>query len=126
MATVNPTDIDFKQNVQAALEDATGVSVSEQDNFAGLTSGQDTVTTAGTAEQLNGGTSLSIPDGATLKIRALNGNSTNAYVGDSNVSASAGYELAAGQEVSLSVDDVSSVYVDVDTGGEGVSWVVEQ
>lgn len=91
-----------------------------------LTSGQDTVTTAGTAEALNGGTSLTVPAGATLEVKALPGNTTAAYIGDSTVSSANGYVLQPGDTTTLDVADVANVYADVATGGEGVTWVVEQ
>lgn len=97
-----------------------------QGNWANIEHGQDTVATSGTAEALNGGTSLSVPDGATVEIAALPGNGGNVYVGDSDVSASNGRVLSAGDPpVRLNVTDVSSVFIDVDTAGEGVSWTVE-
>lgn len=122
----NYEDEIFTGDLIYALENAIGVDVLTKDkNFSTLQSGQDTVATSGTPEQLNGGNSLSVPDGAKLEIRALNGNSGNAYVGDSSVTTGSGYELAPGQKTELRIDDVSSVYVDVATGGEGVSWIVE-
>ena len=93
--------------------------------FIGLSYGQDTVTTAGSAEALNGGTSLTISTGTRLLIQGLSSNTDLVYVGDSGVSSSNGYELSAGQVVSLAIDDVATVYIDAAVNGEGVSWVVE-
>lgn len=87
--------------------------------------GQDTVSTSGTAVQLNGGTSQHIPNGAALVVRANGGNAGVIYVGDSSVSSSNGFELAAGESVSLHVDDVDAVWIDAASGGDGVSWIVE-
>lgn len=100
--------------------------VESQGNWANLEHGQDTVAAAGTAEALNGGASLSVPDGATVEVAALPGNAGNVYVGDADVSAANGRVLSAGDPPArLNVTDVASVYVDVDTAGEGVSWVME-
>ena len=90
-----------------------------------LDHGQDTVTTAGSAEPLNGGTSLTLPNGAELAVRANSGNGGDVFVGDSNVESTNGFILGAGESVSLAIEDVSSVYIDVETNGEGVSWIVE-
>lgn len=95
-------------------------------NFEGIAHGQETVAASGSPEQLNGGNSIPVPDGAAVWVKGLEGNGGLAYVGDDGVTTGNGYELAAGVEVALYVDDVSDIYVDVGTGGEGVSWVVEQ
>lgn len=114
--------------VDLAAQSAAALAVSDAalENAAGLTQGHDTVATAGTAEALNGGAALAVPDGHAVKIKALPGNTGNVYVGDSTVSASSGYVLTPGDTVSIQVADVATIYADVDTGGEGVSWTVEQ
>lgn len=99
---------------------------SKDDVFTNIAFGQDSVTTSGTAEALNGGTSQTVPKGANLKIKALSGNSGIVYVGDSTVGTGSGFELQSGEEVTLKVDDVANVYIDVGTDGDGVSWIVEQ
>lgn len=93
--------------------------------FQTINTGQDSVTTAGTAVQLNSGTSLSVPNGSSVAVRADGGNAGNIYVGDSNVSSSNGFVLAAGESVSMPVNDVSKIHIDADNNGEGVSWIVE-
>jgi len=93
----------------------------------GLTADQLTVAASGSPVDLNdGGGSITVPNGATLRVKGLPSNSGNAYVGPAGVTTGTGYPLAAGEETTLDVSDVASVYVDVDTGGEGVAWVVEQ
>lgn len=105
---------------------AAAVNVVEAQNESTVNHGQDTVSTAGTEEALNGGTSLAIPDGSMIVIRALNSNTGTVYVGDGTVSSSNGFELDSGeQSPPLKVDDVSDISIDVDNGGEGVSWIVE-
>lgn len=102
------------------------MSGANRENWTTVANGQDTVASSGTAEQLNGGTSLTVPSGAVLKVRALSGNGGSVYVGDSGVTTSNGYELTASDAVTLAVDDVANAHIDVDTDGEGVSWIVEQ
>lgn len=86
-----------------------------------LTGGAKTVTTAGTGEAL----------GATLAclsvyIRAKSTNTGNAYIGDSAVDKTSSKQiiLAANDAVTLRVADRATVFVDVDTNGEGVDYLV--
>lgn len=81
--------------------------------------GQKTVTAAGTAEALASSQALS----AGVLIKALADNTNNVYVGDSSVDSSNGFVLAAGEEVFIEIDNLASVYIDVDTNGEGVSYI---
>lgn len=87
--------------------------------------GQDSVSTAGTAEALNGGTTVTTGANGELAIRADSGNAGNIYVGDSDVDSSNGFVLGAGESISLPVADVADVHIDADNNGEGVSWIVE-
>lgn len=93
--------------------------------FQTIHNGQDSVTTAGTAVQLNGGTSISVPNGSTVAVRADGANTGNIYVGDADVSSSNGFILGAGESVSMPIDDVSKIHIDADNNTEGVSWIVE-
>jgi len=81
--------------------------------------GQKTVTTNGTAEALASSQALS----AGVLIKALADNTNDVYVGDSSVDSSNGFVLAAGEEVFIEIDNLASVYIDVDTNGEGVSYI---
>lgn len=95
-------------------------------NYPGLEHDQLTVSSAGTAEQLNGGTSIELDPDVGVLVKALPGNADNVYVGDSSsVSSSDGVAFGPGEGAVWYVDDVSVLWVDVDTGGEGVSWGVE-
>jgi hypothetical protein len=81
-------------------------------------SGQVNVTTAGTAVAL--GTTNDI---ISVVIKAKSSNTGNIYVGGSNVSSSNGLILSAGDAVSLDINNLSSVYIDSDVNGEGVSYL---
>jgi len=92
---------------------------------ASLTSGVEVVTTGGTAEQLNGGTSLAVQNGYAVVVKALDTNTNKVYVGNSGVGSANGYQLNPCEGVTLQMNNVNLVYIDVDTDGEGVSWIVE-
>jgi hypothetical protein len=85
-----------------------------------------TVTSAGTAVQvLNATNRIKF-----LKFKALAGNSGLAYVGVSDVSASIGYELSAGNEIELNFGEFGGsvpanvLYADAATNGDKVCWVM--
>jgi len=80
--------------------------------------GQKTIGTAGIAETLGSSTAIN-----SVTIKALAGNTNNVYVGDSGVDSSNGFVLAAGEAISLDIDDLADVYLDVDTNNEGVSFI---
>lgn len=99
-------------------------------NKPAWTHGQKTVTTAGTAEQLTTDDIL-VPDGCQVTVLAKPGNTGTIYVGKSKAaceSSSARVDgLSAGLAMSLKVDNVNKIWVDVSAGtGQGVSWFVEQ
>lgn len=85
-----------------------------------LHAGQKTVATSGTPEALVG-SSQALEEG--VEVKALSSNSSAAYVQPQGAGAGAGFELASGESVQLAVDDLQKVYIDVDTGGDGVSYV---
>lgn len=90
--------------------------------------GTKTVTTAGTAVQLSA-TSIPIPDGFELVVKALGGNTNKVHVAlsaaDAQTDANA-YEMKAGEAIGLKITDVNLVYVDANVAGEGVTWAVEK
>lgn len=85
-------------------------------------SGVNTVTTAGTAEALG---TVSI-NGA-LMVKALTTNTGLAYVGNDgagDVASTNGMPLAAGDAVIFNyVGNLSTIWIDVATNGEGVAWL---
>lgn len=93
--------------------------------FSSVNYGEQTVTTHGTAEALNGGTSLTVPRGAELLIYALDTNTGKIYVGDSGVTSSNGMPLDPKETMNVKINDVSTIYIDSDVDGEGVRWFVE-
>ena len=88
--------------------------------------GTTTVATAGSEQQLSNTANRVL----WLKAKALAANSGIAYLGVSDVTATNGYELSAGNEIEINFKDVggtiefSSLYVDVATNGDKVCWAV--
>ena len=88
--------------------------------------GVTTVSTAGTAVQVLNATNRV----KYLKFKALAGNSGLAYVGISDVSASIGYELSAGNEIELNFGEFGGsvpanvFYADAATNGDKVCWML--
>lgn len=110
--------------------DGTGLNLlrrltNSAENYPTVATGQDTVSSPGTAEPLNGGTALALPAGASISITALPDNTGNVYVGNDGVDSTNGDVLTADTSVALRVTDASNVYIDADNAGEGVSWITE-
>jgi len=91
-----------------------------------LDAGITNVSSAGTRVQINNVTNRV----KQVQFKALAGNSGLAYVGVSDVSASLGYELSAGNTVSLNFGEFGGsvpaniFYVDVETGNDKISWLM--
>ncbi len=94
--------------------------------------GRKTVTAAGTCEPLLVGRYEDVHVRA-ISIRALRTNTGNVYIGNGVVAAASASDiLAAGERLNFSVEaeewkngvafNLSRIYLDVDTSGEGVSF----
>jgi hypothetical protein len=83
--------------------------------------GQDTINTS--AVQLNGGLSRVARSGVTLK--SVSGNSGRVYIGtSSSITTSSGYELAAGESVTLPVNNINLIWMIGSAASQQVSWLV--
>jgi len=91
-----------------------------------LDAGTTTVATAGSEQQISNTTNRVL----WIKAKALAANSGIAYIGVSDITATNGYELSAGNEVEINFRELggsvafSSIYVDVATNGDKVCWLV--
>ena len=91
-----------------------------------LDAGITNVSSAGTRVQVNNVTNRV----KQVQFKALAGNSGLAYVGVSDVSASLGYELSAGNTVSLNFGEfgvsvpANIFYVDAATNNDKISWMM--
>lgn len=91
-----------------------------------LDAGITNVSSAGTRVQINNVTNRV----KQVQFKALAGNSGLAYVGVSDVSASLGYELSAGNTVSLNFGEFGGsvpaniFYMDVATNNDKISWLM--
>jgi hypothetical protein len=81
-------------------------------------SGKTTVTTAGTRVALAGTTTIK-----SVTIKALITNTGLIYVGSSAVASTNGFQLSAGDSVSLDISDPSVINIDSDVNGEGVTYI---
>lgn len=88
-----------------------------------LTGGRKTVASTGTAEAIRGTLACKW-----VTVTALKTNTSDVYVGGSGVVADAGSQtgipLAAGEGVTIPVDDAAKVFVDVLVNSEGVTFLV--
>ena len=91
-----------------------------------LDAGTTTVSTSGTEQQLSNTANRVL----WLKAKALAANSGIAYLGVSDVSTTNGYELSTGNEIEINFREIggsvvfSSIWVDVASNGDKVSWAV--
>lgn len=86
----------------------------------GIGGGAKDVTTAGTAVQL---TTTKTPITRVI-IRAKTANTNNIFYGGSDVNEDLtnGAWLDAGEEAILDIEDLSLIWIDADTNGEGVTY----
>ncbi len=94
-------------------------------NYAtSLSGGREVVVTAGVPVQLS---STSIPCSGVI-IQSLRSNSGNISVGGSDVSGALGsengVELVIGQTVTLPVNDLSRIWIDADSSGDGAQFLI--
>ena len=85
-----------------------------------FTSGEKTITAAGTAEALSTASRIK-----SVVIIAKAGNTGQVYVGGSDVTTSTNDGLDAGETLSIEAHgwlDLANIYIDVDTNGEGVDF----
>ena len=91
-----------------------------------LDAGTTTISTAGAEQHIS-----NTPNRVLwIRIKALAANSGITYVGVSDVTATNGYELSAGNEIEISPRELggsikfSTIYVDAATNGDKVCWAV--
>ena len=80
--------------------------------------GKTTVTTAGVRVALAASQTVK-----SVTIKALSTNTGLIYVGNSSVASTNGYQLAAGDTISLDISNLNTVNIDSDVNGEGVSYL---
>lgn len=80
--------------------------------------GKKTVTTAGTRVTLASSQAVK-----SVTIKALATNTGLIYVGDSSVSSSNGYQLSAGESISIDIANLNTVNLDSSVSGESVTYI---
>lgn len=109
---------------KVVLYDADGNALVPVSVPSAITSGRKTVTSAGTAEALVG----SATPCKYVMVSALLGNTNQVVIGDSGVKATTGATqegiilIPGNDPVRIDIDDVSLLYVDAQTNGEGVAF----
>jgi len=103
-----------------------GLKIREFENEQDFTAGQYTTSSADTTETIVG-SSITVPDGKEIVVKALNGNAGPVYIGPSTMSTnSEGYELTSGTGIGLAVTDLNKIHIRSPNSGDGVTWTVEQ
>jgi hypothetical protein len=101
--------------------------------MASFRTGTKVVAAAGTRVQLTDTTSNPATGARTVAIQALSTNTGAVTVGDANVVAAVGTQgtptqrgirLTAGQILTVDLTDITSLWLDCATSGDGVSWLV--
>ena len=125
MCTPAHARVDGKKVIWTKALDSSGSPIDSSNPqdvtvVAGTTiyNGQTTIGVAGSAAVVKSTTTIK-----SITVKALVTNTGIVYVGDSSVDNTNGYELEAGESISLDVSDTASVYVDVSVNGEGVSYI---
>jgi hypothetical protein len=77
-----------------------------------------TVTTAGTRVALASSQAV-----RSVCIKALQTNTGYIYVGDTSTSSTTGFQLLAGDTISLDIANLNTVYIDSSVSGEGVTYI---
>ena len=114
------SSISYDGSVEPAVNPSTHALKTESSITAlsSVGSGKTTVTTAGTQVVLSSSTAT-----ASVTIKALATNTGYIYVGASTVSSTDGFQLQAGEVVSMDVDNLSDIWIDSSVNGEGVSYI---
>lgn len=112
--------------VLTLVEDATPMPVAVNtppDSVTTLTDGRKTIATAGTAAAIRASLACKW-----VIVTALKVNTADVYVGGASVSADVdtevGTPLAAGESLTIPIDNASKVFIDVLVNGEGVTFTV--
>lgn len=95
-----------------------GVQAIEKITVGSLTTGTASVVTAGTAVQLP-----TVKAYRQVTVTANPANTGSIYVGDASVGSTNGVVLAAGEHITLPVDNANLIYIDASVAGEGVSYL---
>lgn len=100
-----------------ALNSSTTISVLIKP-FTIVGNGVQTVPTAGVSVQLASSNATQ-----TVTVRAFATNTGKIYVGSSTVSSANGFQLSPQETISLDIANISSIWIDADVSGEGVSYI---
>ena len=115
----------IRSNVAVVDTNDVQIDPARQKGWPNLAYGQDKAESPGEVI-LNDGTSLVIPHGASLSVKAFSDNTGLIYLGDKDgVSENTGYPLSVGESKKIHVTDVSHVAFYAPNADDGVAWIVE-
>lgn len=121
---------DSVYGVDVKVTDITDITLASQSNpfteaisvditpLSSCGSGKTTVTTAGVRVALSSSTPIS-----SVTIKACIANTGIIYIGNSTVTSSNGFELSAGDTISLDIDNLSDVYIDSSVNTQSVTYM---
>jgi len=114
---VKPSDSPTRIPVATEIREGVHYPIYKEDPLGGLISASATVATAGIRVQL--------PTNAirTITVKAKTTNTGIIYIGGSNVDASNGFPLAAGDPTGLDLANSDLVWLDSSVSGEGCNWI---
>lgn len=120
---------DFKRMVksqQAGDIVQTSESASQSgENRISLATGIETTAIVGTAENF---AALPIPDGFAVLIKALNSNTGAVHIADTKAKAEVdadAFELQPDEFITIEIDNMNRLWLDVDIAANGITFVVE-
>ena len=96
----------------------TGTVTTLESSPSTVINGKKSVTTAGTAVSLASSTTCK-----SVTVKALISNTGLIYVGATGVSSSDGFELSAGDSLSLDISNLNLIYINSSVNSEGVSYI---
>lgn len=85
-----------------------------------------TVATGTSTAITNAGASKPVGQGGVVTVKALSTNTVSVFIGASGVAVADGFELLAGEAVTLAVSDVNLIFAISGTASQKVCWIIEE
>ncbi len=117
---VGVVDLTTRDALAIAVVDGNGDQITsfQPAPLSTIYNGRKVVTTAGTRVTLASSQAVS-----SVTIKALSTNTGKIYVGDGSVASTNGFQLAAGETISMDIANLATVNLDAAVNGEGVTYL---